>query len=150
MELSQQEKKEYAKMLYLSQHDLQQKDLAKKVGVTEQTITAWKKEGEWEKQRTQFITTRQNQLSTLYVQLENINEAIANRPTGQNFPQKGEADTISKLVAAIKNLETEKGVSEIVDVGTDILKWALKNGVALDEVQRISTVFDAYIKTKIR
>lgn len=46
------------------------------------------------------------------------------RPAGERFPNTAEADTISKLSNAIKKMETEVGLSDIISVFSDLLNGA--------------------------
>ena len=56
------------------------------------------------------------------------------KPEGERFPNAAEADTISKLSNAIKKLETEVGLADIISVFSDLLKWVdgtAKGGIAI-------------------
>lgn len=58
-----------------------------------------------------------------------------------------DVDTISKLTAAIRNLETETNIADKMDVGREFLAWARKNAVSADETRRLAALFDGFIKS---
>src|SRR5699024_4139113 len=105
MSLTLSRKKEYAKTLFLSEVNLNQKMIAERVGVTERTIGNWIKKYGWRDLRRSLITTKQNQISLLYDQLEFINTTIAERE--DKAANSKEADVIIKLTGAIQRLEVE-------------------------------------------
>jgi len=95
--------KDYAKTLYVRE-DLHQKVIAERVGVTEKTLGKWINEGGWRKLRTSLLTTKENQISNLYGQLEKITEEIKTRTITYDIP--------ASLLKPIK-LKTGDGVETI-------------------------------------
>jgi transposase len=104
------EKKEAA--WYLYKEGILQKDIARTLGITEQTVVSWKKQGDWEKklhdhqelfesnaQRVQKLIAYQ--LRTLERMVQDWEQEGSNRLIG-----KGEIDALSKLYATIKTKET--------------------------------------------
>ena len=146
-ELSLKEKKEYAYLLFTKQ-GLTQKEIAAKVGATEKTIGVWKTEGNWERLRASIMTTREEQLSMLYDQLNDINMDIRLREKGKRYSNSKEADTIMKLSATIKNLQIETGIAEIVSVGKELCD--LVRTADLKKAQDIAEWNDAMVKTKLK
>lgn len=69
------------------------------------------------------------------------------KPEGERFPNAAEADTISKLSNAIKKLETEVGLADIISVFSDLLKWVR----TYDSMQakEITPLLDAFVKSKL-
>ena len=55
-----------------------------------------------------------------YTHLDVYKRQIMARPAGERFPNTAEADTISKLSNAIKKMETEVGLSDIISVFSDL------------------------------
>ena len=100
--LTNQQKKDWAKMLYM-QGELQSRQIAEKVGVSPVTMSKWSREGNWEMLRAAVTTTREEQIRNLYMQIAEMNKAIAER--GDKYATSTEADTINKLSAAIAKLE---------------------------------------------
>ena len=115
MEIKQ--KKEWAKLLYLKS-DLNQKEIAEKVDVSEKTLSHWvndEKEN-WELLKSSFIITREQELRRIYIQISELNNSIADREHGHRFATPKDADVLSKLAAAAKSLEAETSISETISV----------------------------------
>lgn len=145
-ELSIQQKKDYAKTLYLADLTITQKEVAKRADVAEKTVSNWVNKEGWENLRTSLLTTRETQLSHLYNQLRFLNEAIANRENKYAAPK--EADVLAKLTASINKLEQDLSISEIVNVFKKLLDWLRK--VDLEKAKEMSALLDAFIKDQIR
>lgn len=112
-ELTNEQKKAWAKTLY-TRETLTQAEIAERVGVSRVTVNNWIGKGNWEQLKASITITREEQLKNLYRQLAELNNAIMGKPEGERFPNAAEADTISKLSNAIKKLETEVGLADII------------------------------------
>ena len=66
---------------------------------------------------------------------------------GERFPNAAEADTISKLSTAIKKLETEVGLADIISVFSDLLKWVRTYDST--QAKEITPLLDAFVKSKL-
>ena len=55
--LTNKQKKDWAKMLYLNEH-ITQKEIAERVNVNKMTIGKWVKEGKWEEMKTAVSITK--------------------------------------------------------------------------------------------
>ena len=108
-ELSMQQKREWAKTLYLKEN-LTQQEIAERVGVSRVTVNNWIGKNGWEMLKTSITITREEQLKNLYRQLTELNNAIMAKPEGERFPNAAEADTISKLSNAIKKMDPDREV----------------------------------------
>lgn len=84
-ELSMQQKREWAKTLYLKEN-LTQQEIAERVGVSRITVNNWIGKNGWEMLKTSITITREEQLKSLYRQLAELNNAIMARPAGERFP----------------------------------------------------------------
>lgn len=138
-------KKEYAKTLFLSEENLNQKMIAERVGVTEKTIGNWIKRYGWRDLRRSLITTKQNQISLLYDQLEFINTTISERE--DKAANSKEADVIIKLTGAIQRLEVETSVGETVEVAKKMISFVQNDD--LDFAKKLTNYFDIYIQSII-
>lgn len=143
--LTNKQKQEWAKMLFL-QNQYTQKDIAAKVGVQEKTITRWVHGEDWEKLRKSMLTTKSEILRTFYDILDNLKKKVAASEDGIGDTKL--ADMIVKYTAAIKNLETETSIAEICEVGRLYVNWLLN----IDPAQAQITVnnFDGFIKEKLK
>jgi DNA-binding Xre family transcriptional regulator len=118
-ELSTSQKKEWAEMLFL-QGDISQKEIAAKVGVSENTITKWKDAGKWDALRKSMLTTKTEILRNLYNILDKINGKLKEE---DSIGDTKIADMYVKYTAAIKNLETETSVGQISEVARMFVNW---------------------------
>ncbi len=139
-------KKNLAKELYLT-NKYQQKEIAGMVGVSENTVSRWVKDGKWELLRANLTTTKENVLANWYAQLANLNKIINDRPENERFPTSSESDRMIKISAAIKKLETETGIAEITSVCIGLCEFVRQYDV--DKAKEISDHFNAYIESKM-
>lgn len=139
------EKKDWAKLLY-TRENLSQKEISLRTGVSAVTISKWvNADGNaWDKMRKSLLVTREEQLRRLYNQLDELNTAIMNREEGQRYANSKDADIISKLTVAIRTLETEASIAEVVEVCKRVLNYIRPIDPAM--AQKISIVFDDFIK----
>lgn len=143
--LTNQQKKDRAKMLYM-QGELQSRQIAEKVGVSPVTMSKWSREGNWEMLRAAVTTTREEQIRNLYMQIAEMNKAIAER--GDKYATSTEADTINKLSAAIAKMEGDYGIADIISVSKQILFWLRKRDP--QKAIELSYYFDEFVKEKLR
>lgn len=139
------QKRNQARNLYVRNGVLQQ-DIAEIVGVSEKTISQWKRAENWDKERAAVTTTKDSELTRLYSMLSSLNGAIEGRD--QKYPTPGEADTINKLSSAIAKLEQETGLSATVNVFMRFTKW-LRETVDLETTKRFGELSDKYIKSLV-
>lgn len=145
-ELTNGQKKEWAKTLY-TKETLTQAEIAERVGVSRVTVNNWINKENWEQLKASMTITREEQLKNLYRQLAELNGAIMDKPAGERFPSTAEADTISKLSNAIKKLETEVGLADIISVFSDLLKWVRAYDPA--QAKEVTPLLDAFVKSKL-
>jgi DNA-binding XRE family transcriptional regulator len=146
-ELTAQQKKEWAKTLYLKEN-LTQQEIADKVGVARQTVIRWIQKEKWEELKTSLTLTRQEQIAHLYRQVAEINLSILQRPEGERFANSKEADILGKLAAAINKMETDVGIKDICEVGTKFADWL--RFVDLSKAQNFVALYDQFIKDVLR
>ena len=145
-DLTNAQKKEWAKTLYLREN-LTQQEIAERVGVSRVTVSNWVRAGKWEDQKAGLTLTRQEQVANLYRQVAEINRAISARAEGERFPNSKEADILGKLSAAIRNMEQETGIADIISVLTSFIEWL--RPLDLDKAKELIRLADAYIKDKL-
>ena len=100
-----------------------------------------------EEQKAGLTLTRQEQVANLYRQVAEINRAISTRAEGERFPNSKEADILGKLSAAIRNMEQETGIADIISVLTAFIEWL--RPLDLDKAKELTRLADAYIKDKL-
>jgi putative ATPase subunit of terminase (gpP-like) len=145
-DLTNAQKKEWAKTLYMREN-LTQQEIAERVGVSRVTVSNWVRAGKWEEQKAGLTLTRQEQVANLYRQVAEINRAISARAEGERFPNSKEADILGKLSAAIRNMEQETGIADIISVLTGFVEWL--RPFDLDKAKELTRLADAYIKDKL-
>lgn len=142
-ELTNTQKKEWAKSLYLRE-SMTQQELANRVGVSRVTISNWIKDGKWEEYKAGLTLTRQEQVANLYRQVAEINRAIAERPEGERYATSKEADILGKLSSAISKMEQEVGIADKIAVLTGFIEWL--RGIDVEKAKELVGIADAYIK----
>jgi transcriptional regulator with XRE-family HTH domain len=85
MALRKQVEKDFAKILFVNEN-ISQKQIALRLKVTEKTIGKWIKEGNWDSLKVSMLVTKDNQLTSLYKQLETLNNEILTRPIVYDIP----------------------------------------------------------------
>ncbi|NDP26448.1 MAG: hypothetical protein GZ087_03335 [Flavobacterium sp.] len=85
MAVKKQVEKDFAKVLFV-ENNLDRKEVAARVKVTEKTVGKWVIDGNWEKMRISLITIKDNVLKEHYNQLDQLNKEIASRPIVRDIP----------------------------------------------------------------
>lgn len=142
-ELSSQQKKDWARTLYLREN-LTQAEIATRVGVSRVTINKWSQVGKWEEQKAGMTIARKQQIANLYRQVAEINRVIADRPEGERFANSKEADILGKLSASIRKMETDAGIADTISVLTKFVNWLRSSD--LEKAKEITRLADAFIK----
>ena len=142
--LTNQQKREWAKTLYLKEN-LPQQEIADRVGVSRVSVSNWMRSDKWEEQRTALTLTREEQVRSLYRQVAEINRAIELRDEGQRFASPSEADVIGKLSKAIKQMETEVGIADVISVITKFINFL--RPIDIDKAKETTQLADAFIKS---
>ena len=144
--LNNSQKKQWAQTLYLREN-LTQLEIAERVGVSRVTVSKWVRDGKWEEQKAGIPLTRQEQVANLYRQVAEINRTIATRHEGERFPNSKEADILGKLSAAIRNMEQETGIADVISVLTAFIEWL--RPLDLDKAKELTRLADAFIKDRL-
>ena len=138
-ELTNKQKREWAKTLYLKDN-LTQQEIADRVGVSRVSVSHWVRDGKWEEQKAGITLTREEQIRSLYRQVAAINKAIEERPEGERFATSAEADIIGKLSKSIKQMETE-----VISVMTRFIDFL--RPIDLEKAKDVTRLADAFIKS---
>lgn len=108
--LENEQRRELARMYYLQ--GITQKEIADKVGVSRNTISAWIKEGGWDSFRAAKAITRKE---LVHKMLEQINEKLESKDWT--------ADEIVKAASAIEKLDKQTNIVTIIEVFTAYNTW---------------------------
>lgn len=141
------DKKDIAKSLYLN-GSFTQEEIAAKVGTTRQTVSRWVKEGGWEELKASFTITPTQILAGLNRQIVEINNNINEREEGKRFATVSEADTLAKLASAIKKIESDAGIADIVDVAIRFTNWL--RPLDLEMAKKFNELLDAFLKEQMK
>lgn len=141
------DKKDIAKSLFLNGH-FTQEEIAEKVGNTRQTVSRWIKDGGWEQIKASMTITPEQILVGLNRQIIEINNNINSREEGKRFATVPEADTLAKLASAIKKIEQDVGIADIVDVGIKFTNWL--RIVDIDRAKVFNELWDLFIKEQMK
>nr|DAM86008.1 MAG TPA: Putative TetR-family transcriptional regulator [Caudoviricetes sp.] len=139
------QKKEWAKLLFLKENITQQ-EIADRVGVSRITINKWVKE--WENLKLNLLQTREERISSTLAQLDELDRSIADKEAGKRYPTASEADIRRKLTADLEALEQDASIRDIYNVSRGLLDWLRQ--VDLARAKELSDYFDAYIKEKLK
>lgn len=138
------QKKEWAQSLFIA-NELTQKEIAHKVAVSENTISKWVNEGNWNKLKRSLLNTKSEILRKLYIFLEKLSEKFEDE---SSIGDTKLADSYVKYTAAINNLETETNIGQISEVGRMFINH-LKD-IDPELTLRVLNEFDGFIKKKLK
>ena len=142
------EKEEFAKLLFTKENVTDFAELKRRTGVSEKTLRAWEKEGNWTKLKRNIVLTRDEQMALMYDELAEINEFIRSKPEGSRFADHKEASVRRQLVKDIKDLETKAMLPEIINSLTQFLDFVRRNDI--EDTKLLANYVDQFIKQKLR
>ena len=144
-ELKANQRKEWAKLMYLKENITQQ-EIADRVGVSRVTVNKWVKE--WEGLKLNLLQTREERISSTLTQLDELDRSIAGKEEGKRYPSAAEADIRRKLTSDLEALEQDASIRDIYNVSRGLLDWLRQQD--LERAKELSDYFDAYIKEKMK
>lgn len=118
-----QEKKDFAKLLFI-QSNLNRKEIASQVGVTEKTLRNWIESDNWQDIKDSQTITREALLSDSYAQLKAINEKIKTELGG--VPNKELSDAKAVIRKEIESLSVHP-TYRYVEVMEEFQSWLTRN-----------------------
>ena len=84
-------------------------------------------------------------MANLYRQVAEINRKIAEKPEGERFASNAEADILGKLSAAIRKMETDVGIADVISVQTKFIEFL--RPIDLGKAKELTQLSDAFIKS---
>lgn len=142
--LSNPQKRDWAELLYM-QNQLNQKEIAEKVGVAEKTIRQWKEKYCWEQMRKSLLTSKSQIISFLYNVLDRLKTKVE---AEEGIGDTKIADMVVKYTAAIKNLETETSIGELMEAGKRFHKYM--QAIDPDQALQMLNNYDGFIKEQLK
>ena len=136
--------KNLAQILYMQGY--LQKEIATKVGVTEQTICRWARQGNWETMKKGMLNAKMARLSELYDELQEFSRMIKEK-VGYKVASSKEADARRKLIMDIQALETKYNIGQITTIARDFCEFV--KSIDFEFAARCSQFFDAFIEQVI-
>lgn len=141
--------KQYLAKILFTREKLDQKEVARRVGVTEKTMGKWVNDFNWKMLRNRLLVGKEEILSNMYEQLEELNNNIKARDKGTRYADTREADILIKYTAAIRNLETELAIADLVDSGIRFTKYIQQAGTT-EQVMLFAELWNGFIQTSIK
>lgn len=138
--------KQYLAKILFTREKLDQKTVAKKVGVSENTMSEWVNKFNWKDLRRRLLLSKEEQLNSLYEQLEVLNEEIRNSELRR--PDNGQADVVSKLTKAIGYMETDLAIADIVESGMRFIRFLQVSGT-IEQVTEVTDMWHSFIQYTI-
>lgn len=109
-------KYEHAFLLFMQ--GVKQKEICKRVGISEPTLSAWVKDGGWREKRAAKTITRQDLVNKLLKKIDDLLEE-----SDGDDEVKGLEDKLSKLGAMVEKLDKQANVVDIIDVFMSFNTW---------------------------
>lgn len=139
--------KKYLAEILFTREKLDQKIVAKRVGISEKTMSKWVNEYGWKKIRNRLLMSKEHLMSTYYEHLENLNKKIEESKQGHG--DNKQADILIKYTAAIRNLETDLAIQDLVESGIRFIKYLQRVGT-LDQVLEFSDLWNGFLQSEIK
>jgi hypothetical protein len=133
------------------------KELSVRMGITEKTLGKWALEDKWDDMRKSLLVTKDEQIRRILNIIDNLNTKIER--SGEKKKDSDDvdidgagdpklADMLIKYTTALKNLQTELGITERMETCQELISFAQANYPA--ELAMLINIMDAYITNKMR
>jgi transposase len=139
------EKRDYAQTLFLYT-DKSQQEIALAVGVSENTLSKWKQEGDWPTLKGAMTTTKPQLVRDLYQQISLIRESAKTEDGKVRALNYKEAQSINMLSKAVENLDSKLDAGKYVQVMEEFVNWLFQ--AAPKEAQNFLQYQDRFMKGK--
>lgn len=140
------DKKYLAKTLYVREQ-LDAKMISKRIFVSEKTLSKWVHEGNWKDLRNRLLIGKDEQLRLMYQQLENLNKDIQSSPEG--YANSKQADILVKYAAAIRSMETDLAIADLVESGMRFIRYVQKFGT-VEQAKNFAEAWNNFIQNEIK
>jgi hypothetical protein len=140
-ELKNEQLREWAKHIY-TRGEKGYRQIAEDTGISEGELRQWATESSWDHIKKTMPTSREYQVEKLYLLLEKANEKLI----GAEDVNAKDVDLIVKYTAAIKNLDVDISLQQIVEVAKAFTSWLNPHNREL--AKSITMHFDKFIKER--
>jgi len=142
-------KYDYAWLLF--SQNINQHDIARKVCVAERTVSRWVRDNDWVSRRAVGNITRDELVNKTLTLIDSLLQKAITDKDGNSAKL---ADQLSKLAGAIRNLDKQVSVVDIVQVFMTFNRWLISrqplNTELTDEIIRTINRFqDEFINEKL-
>ena len=134
-------RRKYAKSLYTNQ-DYSIEDIALETGADEATVRNWVSDGVWDEMKRSQLTSKKTQMEHIYKLLKVLGAKLDN---AEEVSVK-DVDLYVKYTAAIKNLEKDTGITNIMLVTGIFFKWLRRRDPEL--ARRVAPYIESFAKYK--
>lgn len=141
-----QKKKELAQILYV-QEKKTEAEIAELLGVSRSAVSQWVTKEKWNELRSGVSIAKEQQIMNLYHQINLINEDVMNRPDGERKVNVKEAKIIADLADAVKKLETDIGIAEIVSCGMKFCDFM--RSMDSEKAKEVNGYWDAFLRSML-
>ncbi len=136
------QKYEYAYLLYMQK--VPQKEIAERVGVSQQTLSKWKEDGGWELKRVAKTVSRDQIINKVLLR---INEML-------DREEEFNADEFSKAANQLSKLKQGCTIDDIADILTRFGDWVIEQSasdktITTEFVQQLTQLQDKYLLNRI-
>jgi len=111
-------------------------------------LSKWMTDGDWRRLKVSLIGTKEQRLRIMYEMINAQQDKINSRPDNERYPNSKEADVLLKLTAAVKNMEEETSISQIVSVFVEFCKF-LKD-INYEGIDELLTLQDNFVKSQMK
>jgi len=141
--------KQYLAKILFTREKLEQKIIAKRVGVSEKTISKWVTDFNWKKIRNRLLVSKEEILNDLYEQLENLHNSIKAKDVGKQFADTKEVDIQIKYTASIRNLETDLAIADLVESGIRFIRYMQMAGT-FEQVLEVAEFWNSFLLSNFK
>lgn len=146
-DLGNNQKKEYAKMLYLK-GGLTQAEIADRSGLSRQTISTAIKKEKWDILKAETAMTDEEMIQQIRVQINEVKQEIDNRPPDKRKYTPADLDGLRKLYKTMKELKGEATVADMISFGEKFIAYA--RPIDLEFTKRFTALYDVFIKDNLK
>jgi transposase len=147
MALTTKDKKELALSLFLHS-DQSQKELAARVGVSENTLSTWANDGGWKTLKGARTATRPQMITELYQQLTLIKEAAVDAQGKRRPMTHTEVQSVKMITKSISELDKKLAADTYMQVVEELMTWLFESSP--EEAKRMLPRVDSFMAHKFK